>query len=315
MGKRADNTLDQERMTGIGKFGLGGGLAVLRKYELGAQLGRGNFGTVWAARERSTGLIWAAKVVAKSSNKLKMLLLGREIQVLKMVEHPNIVYLREIFETSDNVYLILELCERGELATFCREKGKIPERAARGIMAGITDAIHYLHRHGIVHRDLKLENVLLAAPLASETESDGATSDQPCAKLSDFGLAEVKDKRDHDHMMNLFCGTPYCMAPEILSERAYSQQCDVWSMGVILYTLIAGHSPYLGGSERDVLYSIHRHPNLQSDPGLGTVSPGARDLLGRMLHLDPAYRSTASEVAAHPWIVARVAPPAAARER
>ncbi|XP_043244223.1 serine/threonine-protein kinase 33-like [Amphibalanus amphitrite] len=275
--------------------------AFLHKYELGTQLGRGNFGTVWEARERATGRTWAAKVVAKSSNKLKMLLLSREIQVLKMVEHPNIVYLREIFETPENVYLILELCEHGELATFCRHKGKISETDARTIITGITSAIQYLHKHGIVHRDLKLENVLLASPGPDSTHPSSSPS-QPCAKLSDFGLAEVKDKRDHDHMMELFCGTPYCMAPEILSERAYSQQCDVWSMGVILYTLIAGSSPYMGGSERDVLYSIHRHPHLQDDPALATVTDGARDLLSRMLHLDPAYRITAAEVVAHPWV-------------
>lgn len=266
-------------------------------YEVGEKIGQGMFGKVFKVRHLETEKYWAMKVVNKEkagSSAIK--LLEREVTILKRVDHENIIKLNEVFETGKKMYLVMELCEGGELADILKEKQTFSEEDTKVIMTKMAEAISYLHKRDIVHRDLKLENILL-----SQNPKD--PTDKLHIKVTDFGLSVVKGGVGHDNMMQDFCGTPIYMSPEIIDNKAYSQQCDVWAMGVIMYSLLCGLPPFRAGSEEE-LYDIIKkgEVDFMSNPVWNTISEQAKNCIELMLKTDPAQRITASEVLHHTWI-------------
>lgn len=273
------------------------GAAIQQIYSFERKLGQGSFGVVMEATHKETGVKWAIKKMNREkagSSAIK--LLEREVSILKRVNHEHIIHLEEVFETPKRMYLVLELCEDGELKKILHGKGHFTENETRHIIQSLASAIAYLHRKDIVHRDLKLENILVKS---SDIDEDNEMKLN--IKVTDFGLA-VQKMGGSESMFQSTCGTPIYMAPEVISAHDYSQQCDVWSIGVIMYMLLCGEPPFLAGSE-EKLFEIIRKGDLQyNQPIWESVSEAAKYALQLLLKVDPAHRITANELLDNQWI-------------
>uniref|UniRef100_A0A6I8RLH9 Calcium/calmodulin-dependent protein kinase IV n=2 Tax=Pipidae TaxID=8352 RepID=A0A6I8RLH9_XENTR len=192
-------------------------------YELESELGRGATSVVYRCRQKGTQRPYAVKMLKKTVDKK---IVRTEIGVLLRLSHPNIIKLKEIFETPTEISLVLELVTGGELFDRIVEKGYYSERDAADAVKQILEAVAYLHENGIVHRDLKPENLLYATP----------APDAPL-KIADFGLSKIVDDQV---TMKTVCGTPGYCAPEILRGCAYGPEVDMWSVGIITYILFTG---------------------------------------------------------------------------
>lgn len=272
--------------------------AIEQLFTMGRKLGQGSFGVVREAVSVQTGQKWAIKAINKEkAGSSAVKLLEREVSILKRVDHEHIIHLDQVFETSRKMYLVMELCEQGELADVLKARGSFSEDEAREIIKDLSSAIAYLHRHDIVHRDLKLENILV-----SQKEPSGKLY----IKVTDFGLSVVKDGVGHENMMQQFCGTPIYMAPEIIDNKTYSQQCDVWAMGIITYYLLSGSPPFKARDEEALYDLIKKGDVLFQEDCWSHISDQAKAAIHGMLRVDPAHRLTASEVLNHSWITGNV---------
>nr|XP_006133836.1 serine/threonine-protein kinase 33 isoform X3 [Pelodiscus sinensis] len=223
-------------------------------------------------------------------------LLEREVSILKRVNHEHIIHLEEVFETPKRMFLVMELCEDGELKEILRKKGRFTENETRHIIQSLASAIAYLHKKDIVHRDLKLENILVKSG-----EIDEQHEIKLNIKVTDFGLA-VQKAGGSESMFQSTCGTPTYMAPEVISAHDYSQQCDIWSIGVIMYMLLCGDPPFVASSE-EKLFELIKKGNLHfNNPIWQTVSEAAKHVLQLLLRVDPAHRITANELLDNLWI-------------
>ena len=274
-------------------------LAVKKNYEWTETLGKGTFGVVYYAKQKGSDTVWACKAVNKEkAGSANIKLLEREVSILKNVNHEHVIKLNEVFETSKKMYLILEYCDRGELANLLKKKRTFSEEDTRRIMKRLVNAIAYLHKKDTVHRDLKLENILLAT-------NPNQPDDDLYVKITDFGLSVQKSGVTHDDMMADMCGTPVYMAPEILHNKTYSEKCDIWALGVIMYQLLSGNSPF-NASDPEQLEKVIAETDIRAEfkkrSVWKNVSVEARDCICGMLTVDPAYRLTASEVLDHAWL-------------
>lgn len=260
------------------------------KYELGREMGRGEFGVTYMCTEKSTNEKYACKSIAKKKLRTAVDIedVRREVQIMKRLpKHPNIVSLKDTFEDENAVHIVMELCEGGELFDRIVSRGHYTERAAAGVMRTIVEVVQICHKHGVMHRDLKPENFLFAnkkeaAPL----------------KTIDFGLS-VDFK--HGERFSEIVGSPYYMAPEVL-KRNYGPEIDIWSAGVILYILLCGIPPFWAETEQGVAQAIiHAVVDFRRDPW-PKVSDKAIELVKKMLDPDPKKRLTAQEVLDHPWL-------------
>ncbi|XP_046712794.1 serine/threonine-protein kinase 33 isoform X1 [Silurus meridionalis] len=264
-------------------------------YSFGRKLGQGSFGVVCEVTHVESQKKWAIKRVNKDkAGSSGVRLLEREVSILKRVHHKHIIHLKEVFETSEKMYLVLDLCEGGELKKLLENKKHFSEEETRHIIRSLADATVYLHKHGIVHRDLKLENILVD----SYHESDGHAEIN--IKITDFGLSVQKG--GVGTMLQATCGTPKYMAPEVINGYDYSQQCDMWSIGVIMYMLLSGEPPFCSKSEKHLFELIKRGELNFSAPLWETVSDSAKIVLSSLLNVDPAHRITASELLNNPWV-------------
>ncbi|XP_046417530.1 serine/threonine-protein kinase 33-like [Neodiprion fabricii] len=263
-----------------------------RIYEFGEILGKGSFGTVVKASHKGSGLNWAVKIINKSqAGASRIMLVEREIHILKLVDHPNIILLDRVFESPKTIYLIFELCT-GSLAKTFKVKKRFEEKETLTVIRSLAGALSYLHKNDIVHRDLKLENILIAA-------NPQNPDDDLHIKVTDFGLSAVRGGTGYETMLHDCCGTLTYMAPEMISTKSYSQQCDVWSMGIIMYVLLVGKFPFYSTNDQH-LHMLVKTQELDLS-GL-SCSEGAKHLLSKMLQKNPAFRMTAAEVENHPWI-------------
>jgi serine/threonine kinase 33 len=268
---------------------------VCEQYEFGEKLGKGSFGVVWCVTHRPSQLKYACKTISKDKvqGQRIMKLIDREVKILKDVRHQHIIELKEVLETTQRIYLILELCEGGELSKLLQEHGSFTETETKVIMEQLARAISYLHKHGKVHRDLKLENILL-----SKRED---CIENLCIKVTDFGLSIEKGGVGTDNMMDDYCGTPMYMAPEIIDFKSYSEKCDIWAMGVIMFKL-------LNGADDQRLAELTKGPGLRdrlADSQWSHLTDEVKDCLVGMMRWDPAHRLTADEVLDHPWMNGR----------
>lgn len=259
-------------------------------YELGCELGRGEFGVTYLCTEKSSGKNFACKSISKK--KLRTLVdiedVRREVAIMKhLPSHTNIVCIKDTFEDNHAVHLVMELCEGGELFDRIVARGHYTERAAADVTRTIVEVIQLCHKHGVMHRDLKPENFLF-----------GNEKETAPLKAIDFGLSVFFKP---DEKFNEIVGSPYYMAPEVL-KRNYGPQIDVWSAGVILYILLCGVPPFWAETETGVAQAIIRAKiDFKRDPW-PKVSDNAKDLVKKMLNPDPTSRLTAQQVLDHPWL-------------
>ncbi|CAM9510837.1 unnamed protein product, partial [Phaeothamnion confervicola] len=207
--------------------------------DITAELGHGHYGVVRKCWNRQTRELFALKSI-KKSKVARMESLRREVDILRKVDHPNIVRLVDVFEDERFLHLVMEICTGGELFDRIIKKtesdeGHYSERIAARIIANVLSGIEYIHNeHNICHRDLKPENFLFRSP---DSEDD--------IKIIDFGLSRVEELNS---AMTTRVGTPYYIAPEVL-QRKYDMACDLWSIGVITYILLSGYPPFFGDTD------------------------------------------------------------------
>jgi len=265
-----------------------------RYYELQEHLGSGTFATVRAAKEKATGAKYAIKIIDKKAMGAKQDMMMREVDILKQVKHGNIIKLKELFESPQKLYLVMELVTGGELFDKIVERGSYSERDASFVMRQIVDACRYLHENNIVHRDLKPENLLLETP-----RSD-------IVKIADFGLSKILGD---EAMLKTACGTPGYVAPEVLQLNGYGKEVDMWSIGVIMYILLCGFPPFYEESNAQLFKAIMEGRFSYPAPYWSGVSDSAKDLINKLLVVDPKKRLTAEQALQHPWIAGTTANP------
>jgi len=263
------------------------GEVMIRKYARGKVLGRGGFATCYEITDLEQNKQYAAKIVSKSSLTKKRALekLLAEIKIHKSLHHENIVQYERVFEDKENVYIILEICPNQTLKELLKKRKRISELECVLYMTQIINALKHLHEKRIIHRDLKLGNLLL-----------GKSFD---IKVADFGLAA---KIEHDgEKRRTICGTPNYIAPEVLDKKqGHSYEVDVWSLGVICYTLLIGRPPFETNDTKATYRRIMK--NDYSFPTAVTISDEAKDLIKKTLVLDPSARLTLDEILDHPFI-------------
>ena len=259
-------------------------------YNFIQELGRGSYGHVLRVQNISTGHIYACKKMNKRqiTNKAR---LKTEIDLLRAVDHPNIIKLYDIYEDSIFLYLIMEECLGGEffdrLAVRAKQLNMYTERDAAKIFKQILEAVNYLHAHGVCHRDLKPENILF-----STIEEDSPL------KLIDFGLSKVFN--GDDNTMKGAVGTTFYMAPEVITGK-YNEKCDVWACGVILYIMLCGKPPFYSKDEEELKQKICSMKYDFNYPEFNKISNDAKELIASML-VDKESRPSVTQILNHKWI-------------
>lgn len=252
-------------------------------YRVGKILGRGAFGKVNLTVHRLTEEMVAIKSINKEfltddTSRTKVM---KEVTILKKMRHKNIVQLLDTFETDKHIIFVMELCSGGDLLNYVRKRRKLSEDYAKAMFKQILEALHYCHNLNILHRDIKLDNIIL--------DSEGMI------KIGDFGVSKIIDPKQ---IMYDQCGTPAYIAPEILRDKGY-KGCgiDVWSSGVVLYAMLYGTVPFRAQNMGDLHDMIVKAKyTLKPD-----ISETARDLLKKILEPDPRKRLSIPEIFLHPW--------------
>ncbi|KAL2921011.1 Calcium-dependent protein kinase 24 [Bienertia sinuspersici] len=263
---------------------------IKQKYKFGKELGRGEFGVTYQCKELETGENYACKTISKSKLRTDVDIedVRREFEIMRnLPKHTNIVAFKEAFEDKEAIYLVMELCEGGELFDRIVARGHYSERAAALVVRTILQVVKVCHEHGVIHRDLKPENFLFA----NKNES-------AVLKAIDFGLSIFFEPGQR---FSEIVGSPYYMAPEVL-KRNYGPEVDIWSAGVMLYILLCGVPPFWAETEEGIAQAIVKGViDFERDPW-PRVSSQAKDLVKRMLHQNPYSRLTVEEVLEHPWM-------------
>ncbi|CAD8150941.1 unnamed protein product [Paramecium pentaurelia] len=260
--------------------------SINKVYAFGQVLGQGAFGKVWKVTHKTTGLIRAMKQIKKSELiKEDEQKLFQEMHILKNLDHPHIVKLYELYQDQTNYYMITEYLSGGELFERIKKMQVFTEKRASELILQILLAINYCHEQKIVHRDLKPENILFSGP-----------EPQQNLKIIDFGCS----RRFNTSKMTKRMGTPYYIAPEVLGQN-YTEKCDIWSCGVILYILLCGYPPFTGKNEQEIFEKVKlgrlKFPNEEWD----LISKEAKHLIQKMIQVDVNLRYSASQVMSDPW--------------
>lgn len=253
-------------------------------YDIERTIGKGNFAVVKLAKHRITKTEVAIKIIDKSQlDSVNLQKVYREVQIMKLLNHPHIIKLYQVMETKNMIYLVSEYASRGEIFDFIADKGRLPETLARKMFWQILSAVEYCHNRRIVHRDLKAENLLL----------DANTN----IKIADFGFSNFYTPGDQ---LATWCGSPPYAAPEVFEGKKYmGPEIDIWSLGVVLYVLVCGALPFDGSTLqtlRDrVLSGRFRIPYFMSSE--------CEQLIRKMLIVDPLKRYTIDQIRRHKWML------------
>lgn len=257
-------------------------------YKLGRKLGSGAFSVVHIATHRETRKQVAVKCIAKTSlAALDAKALKQEVEIMKKLDHPNLVPLLDYFEESRYYFIVTPLCTGGELFDDLVKRKSYTEEDARVLMGKLASAILYLHSRGIVHRDLKPENILL------KTSAPGAE-----VMIADFGFARSMT----GSLRGTACGTPGYVAPEVVQGRPYGAEVDCWSLGVILFILLCGYPPFPGSNHAAILDKVVSADFEFESPFWDHVSVEAKDLVTKLLTVNPEQRLAAADILTHPWM-------------
>ncbi|KAI0322810.1 kinase-like domain-containing protein [Amylostereum chailletii] len=274
---------------------------VIGLWKIGRTIGKGSSGRVRIARHSKTGQYAAVKIVSKTAlvnSRMSMqgldeqadrilLSIEREIVIMKLIDHPNIMRLYDVWETSSELYLILEYVEGGELFEYLCKKGRLSTSEALGYFQQIISAIDYCHRFNIAHRDLKPENLLL------DREKN--------IKVADFGMAAWQ-KTNSSGLLQTACGSPHYAAPEVIDGQAYNgSSSDIWSCGVILFALLAGRLPF----DDDDLPTLLEKVKVGNYDMHSGIDIRAQDLIKKMLEKDVRKRITIPQILAHPFFTSQ----------
>ncbi|RKF65041.1 Serine/threonine-protein kinase ark1 [Erysiphe neolycopersici] len=258
----------------------------LGMFEIGKPLGKGKFGRVYLARERGSGFICALKVLHKNElqqGKVEKQV-RREIEIQSNLRHPNILQLYGHFHDSKRVFLILEYAGKGELYKHLRKENRFPEWKAAQYIAQMAAALKYLHKKHVMHRDIKPENILVG--IHGEI------------KISDFGWSVHAP----NNRRNTMCGTLDYLPPEMIKpgshDNYYTEKVDLWSLGVLTYEFLVGEAPF-----EDTPVMTQRRIARAEMTIPSFVSPEAKDLIKRLLVLDPEKRIPLEQIQTHPWII------------
>jgi serine/threonine protein kinase len=282
---------------------------IVGNYVVGEKVGGGLSSIVYKASPRNnSGAVVAIKVIDRREL-LKVsphaeVYLKREISILQQLDHPNIVKLVEVLDDGVTIHLIMEFCQGGSLREYLNKKGKLAESEVFSILSQLVDALKYMYSKSIIHRDLKPHNILLSG--------DGTI------KICDYGFARIYEKQK---LMNSILGSPLYMAPEILASSQYTTKCDLWSVGIIMYEMLAGTVPFNTNSvvqlysfyERVKLWGITLPREIQD-----VVSSECSALLSAMLKVLPEDRITWPDFFQHPFFLSNFAvnaPPSPAPTR
>uniref|UniRef100_A0AAY4F099 non-specific serine/threonine protein kinase n=1 Tax=Denticeps clupeoides TaxID=299321 RepID=A0AAY4F099_9TELE len=261
-------------------------------YELKEDIGVGSYSVCKRCISKSTGMEYAVKIISKAKRDPT-----EEVEILlRYGQHPNIITLKDVYDDGRSVYLVTELLKGGELLDKILRQKFFSEREASAVLYTITKTVEYLHVQGVVHRDLKPSNILYV------DESGNPESIRIC----DFGFA--KQLRAENGLLMTPCYTANFVAPEVLKKQGYDAACDIWSLGVLLYTMLTGFTPFANGPEdtpEEILARIGSGKFSLSGGYWNSVSTEAKDLVSKMLHVDPHQRLTAAQVLRHPWIIHR----------
>lgn len=253
------------------------------------QLGSGYNGAVMLAKDKA-GKKYAVKAFKLTGvTQEKKQELATEAEIFLSMDHPHIVRLFDVYESEDALSLVMECMEGGELFDRVTERKIFSEKEAAGTTHQMLIAVNYLHSQGFVHRDLKLENFLYER------------KDANFLKLIDFGFSHIWEK---DTKMELSCGTLSYVAPEVLA-KSYTSQCDLWSLGVIVFILLVGYMPFSGSSERVTIEAIKRGRFAVRQDRWSRVSKQGFDFVKKLLVVNPDARMTAEKALQHPWIEVR----------
>jgi len=250
-------------------------------------IGKGAFGKVTLGVHKLTGKYVAIKTVDKSLmkdeySKKKLL---QEVYLLKKVRHSNVIRLLEVFESPKHLLMVMEYAGGGDLLQYVKKRKRLSEEEARRIFKQIVYGLAHCHCRSVLHRDIKLDNILL------DKEGD--------IKICDFGVSRVIKKSQR---ITEQCGTPAYIAPEIISDKGYSGfGADVWSLGILLYAMVCGTVPFKGQNMKELHASISSggfsFPS-QVEP---LLTPAVKDLICRMLTISPRERISIPEILSHPW--------------
>jgi len=263
----------------------------LQDYRAIKEVGEGAFGKVYLAEHRETRIRRAIKELDKSrAEKNAHSKFIAEVEILSKLDHPNILKLFELYEDAHRYYVVSELMTGGELFDFLIKSGHLSEASTARIMYQVLSAVTYCHQNNIVHRDLKPENLLLETP---PTDSENII-----VKVIDFGTSSLFTPSSRLHKR---IGTPYYIAPEVLNMN-YSEKCDVWSCGVILYILLSGYPPFSGHNNEEIMLKVRTGQFAFRQPEFNSISEEAKSLIRRMLTKDPNSRLSAEAALQDPWI-------------
>ncbi|EAY10638.1 CAMK family protein kinase [Trichomonas vaginalis G3] len=259
-------------------------------YEPRRFLGAGSFGGVWECQNKTTGESVACKLIDLNTALSDKVYphFRNEILIHSKINHPSVTQLKDVILDNDNVYIFLELCDGGDMNDIVQEFGGLSEDEAEHYFHQIMEALSYIHKLGVAHRDVKLENILVTA------DDD--------AKLTDFGLC--KQQHGNDPMLTT-CGTLVYAAPEIIQEKPYNgMKADIWSAGVVLYAMVAAHFPWIVPDDmppENIMKETARQI-VEGDIALPDgISYELQNLMANLLNVDPNERPTAAEVLEHPW--------------
>ncbi|XP_065852253.1 CBL-interacting protein kinase 2-like [Euphorbia lathyris] len=261
------------------------GHVLMQKYEIGKLLGQGTFARVHHARDLRNGRSVAIKIIDKEKVfKVGMIeQIKREISVMRLIRHPNVVELYEVLATKTRIYFVMEYVKGGELFNKVA-KGKLREDVARKYFQQLISAVDYCHSRGVCHRDLKPENLLL--------DENGNL------KVSDFGLSSLAECKRQDGLLHTTCGTPAYVAPEVIIRKGYDgSKADIWSCGVILFVLMAGYLPFHDTNLMEMYKKIgkaeFKFPNW--------FPPEVRKLLSKILDPNPKKRISMAKIMENYW--------------
>jgi len=263
------------------------------------KLGQGQFGIVFKVREKRTGtgemgLFRCCKTISKSKTTCPRELIANEIDVLRRLDHPNIVRMYEAFEDYQNLYLIFELIDGKELLDIILDLARAGQafdeaRAAR-VLRSVLSAIAHCHSNRVMHKDLKPENIMIL-------NKDLDVLDAGSVKMIDFGLAEMFTP---GHVSTTAAGTPYYMSPEVFHHN-FNYKCDVWSVGVLLYLMLTAHLPFDAPNKEEYIKVVTNQPVSFPDHLFKNISKEAVELLKRLLEKKVELRPTAAQALDHPW--------------
>uniref|UniRef100_A0A7S0I2N3 cGMP-dependent protein kinase n=1 Tax=Hanusia phi TaxID=3032 RepID=A0A7S0I2N3_9CRYP len=271
---------------------------VRKSYEIGKTIGEGSFAVVKAGRHIETGTPVAIKIVSKRDALFNEESLDREIATMMQCDHPNCVALYQVFDEPQNTYLILELITGGTVMDRIVELDMCSEHLACNVTKQVLNALQYLHNIGIIHRDLKPENILYAS-------NDPRSPDYNTIKLADFGLAKFMTGSG---AMKTICGTPAYVAPEVLSQEGdapegYDCKIDLWSLGVVVYVMLCGFPPFADENRALLFEQIKRGKYYFLSPYWDSVSDQAKDMVSKMIVVNPEERLDTTQCLNHPWIM------------